>query len=95
MSKDILTRLESLEAFAAGRESWKTVFILEDGTEFRTELTPEAYLRQYGNLAPDGRKILRFPHPDGPGVDPLSQALYELIDSAIREGRLVLDADDQ
>lgn len=48
-----------------------------------------AYLRKYGAVTPDGKRIVLYPHPVE-GVDPLSLSLYQMIDEAIEQGKLEL-----
>lgn len=85
--QDVKNRLSALRNFFKAKSSTDTVFIIEDGTEYRTRDDPFEYLRVYGAYTHDGRRIVRFPHPVS-GVDPLSLSLYELLDEAIEAGRL-------
>ncbi len=87
--QDVKNRLSALRSFFRANSSTDTVFITEDGTEYRTRDDPFEYLRVYGAYTHDGRRIVRFPHPVA-GVDPLSRSLYELLDDAIKAGRLDL-----
>ena len=85
--QDVKNRLSALRNFFKAKSGTDTVFIAEDGTEYRTRDDPFEYLRVHGAYTHDGRRIVRFPHPAS-GVDPLSLSLYELLDEAIEAGRL-------
>lgn len=85
---DIRKRLQAILVYAASRQPALTTFILADGTEFETPLSPEEYLLKYGAYTPNGQRIVRYPHPVE-GVDSLSLSLYEMIDEAVKIGKLV------
>lgn len=85
--QDVKNRISALRNFFKAKSGTDTVFIAEDGTEYRTRDDPFEYLRVHGAYTHDGRRIVRFPHPTS-GVDPLSLSLYELLDEAIEAGRL-------
>lgn len=91
----VKARLRMLSEYVDELRPKMTTFICEGGGEFRTSLTPEEYLYRFGAVTPDGRRIVRYPRPVE-NVDGLSLSLYELIDEAIRVGRLeypVLESD--
>lgn len=77
----------TLEKYVSGLQPEPTIFIAEDGSEFKTPLSPEEYLLKFGAVTTDGRRIVRYPHPAN-GIDDLSLSLYELIDKAVEKGRL-------
>lgn len=83
----IKERLRVLSAYMDGLRPKLTTFVVEDGSEFHTPLCPEEYLLQYGAYTPDGKRIVRYPHPVE-GVDALSLSLYEMIDEAVEIGKL-------
>lgn len=89
MKAGIESRLASLFDFRESRKETQTVFIVEGGGEFRTDVDAFDYLRIYGAFTPDGRRIVRYPHPVE-GIDPLSLSLYEMLDEAIKRGKLEL-----
>ena len=74
-------RLAALQKYIKARPSNETVFLTEDGRE--------SYLLEHGAYTPDGRRIVRYPHPSK-NIDPLSLSLYQLIDEAIKVGYLDL-----
>ena len=81
-------RLAALREYIKGISANKTTFIVE-GDAFE-------YLRVHGAYTPDGRRIVLYPHPVE-GVDGLSLSLYEMLDEAIKLGRLEfpdLESDD-
>ena len=82
-------RLASLRKFLESHASGETVFIVEGGGEFHTSEDAFTYLRKYGAVTPDGKRIVLYPHPVE-GVDPLSLSLYQMIDEAIEQGKLEL-----
>ena len=84
----IKERLLTLEKYVSGLQPEPTIFIAEDGSEFETPLSPEEYLLKYGAYTPNGQRIVRYPHPVE-GVDSLSLSLYEMIDEAVKIGKLV------
>lgn len=81
-------RLKLLEKYISGLRPQTTTFIVEGDREFHAPLSPEQYLVQFGAYTPDGQRIVRYPHPVD-GVDPLSLSLYEMIDEAVKIGKLV------
>ena len=83
------SRLDALDDFLKRRQGKTTLFILEGGAEFRTKQDPFGYLLEHGAFTPDGRRIVKYPHPVE-GVDPLSLALYEMLDEAVERGKLEL-----
>lgn len=85
---NIKERLLTLEKYVFGLQPEPTIFITEDGSEFKTPLSPEQYLVQFGAYTPDGQRIVLYPHPVE-GVDSLSLSLYEMIDEAVKIGKLV------
>ena len=90
-------RVAALEAYVAGLNPELTTFLLEDGTEFHTTMSPFEYLYEHGAVTPTGKRIAFYPHPLE-GVDGLSMSLYQLIDEAIAVGRLELpelESDDR
>lgn len=86
----VKARLEALRDFLESRSTGDTVFIVEGGGEFRTTEDAFTYLRKYGAVTPDGRRIILFQHPIE-GVDLLSMSLYEMLDEAIECGKLDLE----
>lgn len=94
MKRSVKERLAALQGFVRDGQFEMTAFILEDGTEFHTPLGPEEYLYSHGARSPDGRRIARYPHPEGPGVDELSASFFRLIDEAIAAGRLELSTEN-
>ena len=82
-------RLAALREFLKSHATGETVFIVEGGGEFRTTEDEFTYLRKYGAVTPDGKRIVLYPHPVE-GVDPLSLSLYQMIDEAIEQGKLEL-----
>lgn len=89
--QDVKNRISALRNFFKAKSGTDTVFIADDGTEYRTRDDPFEYLRVYGAYTHDGRRIVRFPHPIE-GIDPLSISLYEMLDEAIERGKLELPA---
>ena len=87
--ENVRARLAALQDFLKSWTAGETAFILEGGEEFFTSEDPYTYLMKHGAFAPDGRRIVRYPHPVE-GVDPLSMSLYELLDEAVKRGRLEL-----
>lgn len=82
-------RLAAMREFLKSHAGGETVFIVEGGGEFRTAEDAFTYLRKYGAVTPDGKRIVLYPHPVE-GVDPLSLSLYQMIDEAIEQGKLEL-----
>lgn len=82
-------RLAALQKYIKARPSNETVFLTEDGREFRTRQDIFSYLLEHGAYTPDGCRIVRYPHPSK-NIDPLSLSLYQLIDEAIKVGYLDL-----
>lgn len=82
-------RLAALREFLKARSANETVFIVEGGAEYHTREDPFDYLRKHGAYTDDGRRIVLYPHPVE-GIDPLSLSLYQLLDGAIKRGRLEL-----
>ena len=89
MNSSTKARLAALDAFLKSRQGKTTLFILEGGAAFRTKQDPFGYLLEHGAFTPDGRRIVKYPHPVE-GVDPLSLALYEMLDEAVERGKLEL-----
>lgn len=89
MNSSTKARLAALDAFLKSRQGKTTLFILEGGAEFCTKQDPFGYLLEHGAFTPDGRRIVKYPHPVE-GVDPLSLALYEMLDEAVERGKLEL-----
>ena len=86
-----IRRLEGIiQDYIAAQRS--TVFLLESGETFTTEMDPVDYLVRCGVETPKGR-ITAYPH-EVEGVDGLSRSLYELIDDGIRKGGLADLLDD-
>ncbi len=90
MKKNFDIRLATLREYLKSLSADETVFIVEGGGEFRTTEDAFTYLRKYGAVTPDGRRIILFQHPIE-GVDPLSMSLYEMLDEAIECGKLDLE----
>ncbi len=78
-------RLAQLQKAVQSRAEPLTIFEVEDGTVFRTELDNLFYLHRHGARTPDGRRIVGWKRPEG-RHDPLSQSLLEVIDEAIERG---------
>lgn len=89
MKKNFDIRLAALREYLRSLSADETVFIVEGGGEFRTAEDMFTYLRKYGAVTPDGKRIVLYPHPVE-GVDPLSLSLYQMIDEAIEQGKLKL-----
>ena len=89
MKKNFDIRLAALREYLKSLSADETVFIVEGGGEFRTAEDAFTYLRKYGAVTPDGKRIVLYPHPVE-GVDPLSLSLYQMIDEAIEQGKLEL-----
>lgn len=89
MKKNFDIRLAALREYIRSLSADETVFIVEGGGEFRTAEDMFTYLRKYGAVTPDGKRIVLYPHPVE-GVDPLSLSLYQMIDEAIEQGKLKL-----
>ena len=85
MKKNFDIRLAALREYLRLLSADETVFIVEGGGEFRTF----TYLRKYGAVTPDGKRIVLYPHPVE-GIDPLSLSLYQMLDEAIERGKLEL-----
>ena len=85
-------RLAALREFLKARSATETIFIVADGTEFRTREDPFDYLRKHGAYTHAGRRIVLYPHPIE-GIDALSLSLYQFIDEAIERGKLELPED--
>ena len=89
MKKNFDIRLAALREYLRSLSADETVFIVEGGGEFRTAEDAFTYLRKYGAVTTDGKRIVLYPHPVE-GVDPLSLSLYQMIDEAIEQGKLEL-----
>ena len=89
MKKNFDIRLAALREYLKSLSADETVFIVEGGGEFRTAEDAFTYLRKYGTVTPDGKRIVLYP-PPVEGVDPLSLSLYQMIDEAIEHGKLEL-----
>ena len=89
MKKIFDIRLAALREYLRSLSADETVFIVEGGGEFHTAEDVFTYLRKYGAVTPDGKRIVLYPHPVE-GVDPLSLSLYQMIDEAIKQGELDL-----
>ena len=76
MKSDLLKRLRLLEAKVGQARAEKTVFILEDGSQFLTDDDPVTYLLRNGPKTPRGR-IVRY--EGGEAADPLSSSVYGYI----------------
>lgn len=70
----IAQRLQRLESKLRGKRAWLTVFKLENGSTFTTELDPMTYLLQYGAKTERGR-IVGYDPPPGTH-DPITAAVY-------------------
>lgn len=84
--RERIKRLEELLKECRPKES---VFILEDGSRFTSDIGPIEYLFTIGVETPRG-KIVKYCHPEE-GLDPISRALYDLIDEGIAAGGLSCD----
>ena len=82
MKKNFDIRLAALREYLRLLSADETVFIVEGGGEFRTAEDAFTYLRKYGAVTPDGKRIVLYPHPVE-GIDPLSLSLYQMLDEAI------------
>ncbi|MEQ2620760.1 hypothetical protein AAAX56_08145 [Hominicoprocola fusiformis] len=91
MRKNYDIRLAVLREYLKSLSADETTFIVEGGGEFRTAEDAFTYLRKYGAVTPDGKRIVLYPHPVE-GVDALSLSLYEMLDEAIERGKLELPA---
>ena len=67
-------RRQRREAKLGEKRAWLTVFQLEDGSTFTTELDPMTYLLQYGAKTERGR-IVGYEPPPGTH-DPITGAVY-------------------
>lgn len=85
MKRDFAARLDALTAYMKNRQVTQTRFLVEDGSEFLTDMLPENYIMAHGAYTPNGRRIVKYLHP--PTNDPLSCSFYELIDSMLELGR--------
>ena len=85
MNFDLLKRLCTLEAAAAQARAGKTVFNLEDGSQFLAEDDPLTYLLQHGPQGPRGR-IVGYEHKEGREVDPISRSVCECIIELLKRG---------
>ena len=88
MKKNFDIRLAALREYLRLLSADETVFIVEGGGEFRTAEDAFTYLRKYGAVTPDGKRIVLY-HPVE-GIDPLSLSLYQMLDEAIERGKLEL-----
>lgn len=70
----IAQRLQRLESKLWEKRAWLTVFKLENGSTFTTELDPMTYLLQHGAESPRGR-IVGYEPPPG-AQDPITCAVY-------------------
>ena len=70
----IAQRLQRLESKLWEKRAWLTVFKLENGSTFTTELDPMTYLLQYGAKTERGR-IVGYEPPPG-AQDPITGAVY-------------------
>ena len=91
MRKNYDIRLAVLREYLKSLSADETTFIVEGGGEFRTAEDAFTYLRKYGAVTPDGKRIVLYPHPVE-GVDALSLSLYEMHDEASERGKLELPA---
>ena len=91
MKKNFDIRLAALREYLKSLSADETVFIVEGSGEFRTAEDAFAYLRKYGAVTADGKRVVLYPHPVE-GVDPLSLSLYQMLDEAIERGKLELPA---
>ena len=89
MKKNFDIRLAALREYLRLLSADETVFIVEGGGEFRTAEDAFTYLRKYGAVTPDDKRIVLYPHPVE-GIDPLSLSLYQMLDEAIERGKLEL-----
>lgn len=89
MKKNFDIRLAALREYLRLLSADETVFIVEGGGEFCTAEDAFMYLRKYGAVTPDGKRIVLYPHPVE-GIDPLSLSLYQMLDEAIERGKLEL-----
>ena len=89
MKKNFDIRLAALREYLKSLSADETVFIVEGGGEFRTAEDAFTYLRKYGAVTLDGKRIVLYPHPVE-GIDPLSLSLYQMLDEAIERGKLEL-----
>ena len=89
MKKNFDIRLAALREYLKSLSADETTFVVEGGGEYHTKEDPFTYLRKYGAVTPDGKRIVLYPHPVE-GVDPLSLSLYQMIDEAIEQGKLEL-----
>lgn len=85
MNFDLLKRLRRLEAVTAQAQAGKTVFTLEDGSQFFTDDDPLTYLLQHGPQSPRGR-IVGYEHTEGREADPISRSVGECIDELLKGG---------
>ena len=70
----IAQRLQRLESKLLEKRAWLTVFKLENGFTFTTQLDPMTYLLQYGAKTERGR-IVGYEPPPG-AQDPITSAVY-------------------
>ena len=63
MNKNFDIRLAALREYLRSLSADETVFIVEGGGEFRTAEDAFTYLRKYGAVTPDGKRIVLYPHP--------------------------------
>ena len=84
--KRFTEKITLLQEFFKARSD-KTRFLVEGGKEFYTHQDPIDYIYTHGAFAPDGRRIIAYPHPVE-GVDALSMSLYEFIDEAVERGSI-------
>lgn len=87
-SRARIKRLESVVKLY-GRLGKPTAFILEDGSRYTTPIDPVEYLFTVGVETPRG-KIVKYCQPEE-GLDPISKALYDMIDEGIAAGGLSCD----
>lgn len=80
-------RLRMLSDYVDSLRPEMTTFLVADGSEFHTPMMAEEYLYRFGATAPDGRRIVLYPHPVD-GVDALSLSLYQMLDQAVEIGKL-------
>lgn len=85
--KDILQRLQRLEAAYQVRQGGLTVFRLDNGSLFHTREDPLTYLLKNGVDTGTG-KIVGLMDPKG-DCDPITASIYEEIRSAISGGKEV------
>lgn len=74
MSNSMLRKIRRLKARLGDMQAYLTVFKLEDGSTFTTELDPMTYLLQYGAETERGR-IVGYDPPPGTH-DPITAAVY-------------------